>query len=190
VVHIMQPAIREYYHLEEIWGGKNVRLKIGEVNTKLVKASEPDTRKGSDLDSVRPQPKRAPAKKRVSREVVEQKAGNRTAAFQRVAGKNPARKKPAFSRDSTAPASKTIVVKPAGKPAPKASAKIAGKPAAKSAAAKRPAAKKAAPKAAPRSAAKAAPKAAPRSAPKAAPRAAAKPAAKPARKTVRKTSGA
>lgn len=27
VVHIMQPAIRAYYNLEEIWGGKPVRLK-------------------------------------------------------------------------------------------------------------------------------------------------------------------
>ena len=25
VAHIMQPAIRDYYHLEEIWGGKTVR---------------------------------------------------------------------------------------------------------------------------------------------------------------------
>ncbi|MGA8515502.1 MAG: ribosome silencing factor, partial [Burkholderiaceae bacterium] len=29
VVHIMQPAIRTYYHLEEIWGDKPVRLKLG-----------------------------------------------------------------------------------------------------------------------------------------------------------------
>ncbi|UOD49196.1 ribosome silencing factor [Orrella daihaiensis] len=29
VVHIMQPAIRQYYNLEEIWGGKPVRMKIG-----------------------------------------------------------------------------------------------------------------------------------------------------------------
>ena len=29
VAHIMQPAIREYYHLEEIWGGKPVRMKTG-----------------------------------------------------------------------------------------------------------------------------------------------------------------
>ena len=42
VAHIMQPAIRDYYHLEEIWGGKNVRMKVGEVKTGLVKASEPD----------------------------------------------------------------------------------------------------------------------------------------------------
>ena len=29
VVHVMQPAIRQYYHLEEIWGDKPVRLKHG-----------------------------------------------------------------------------------------------------------------------------------------------------------------
>jgi len=29
VAHIMQPAIRDYYRLEEIWGGKPVRMKIG-----------------------------------------------------------------------------------------------------------------------------------------------------------------
>jgi len=29
VAHIMQPAIRQYYHLEEIWGDKPVRLRAG-----------------------------------------------------------------------------------------------------------------------------------------------------------------
>jgi ribosome-associated protein len=29
VVHIMQPAIRAYYKLEEIWGGKPVRMVLG-----------------------------------------------------------------------------------------------------------------------------------------------------------------
>jgi ribosome-associated protein len=29
VVHIMQPAIRQYYNLEEVWGGKAVRVKLG-----------------------------------------------------------------------------------------------------------------------------------------------------------------
>lgn len=27
VVHVMQPAVRRYYGLEEIWGGKPVRMK-------------------------------------------------------------------------------------------------------------------------------------------------------------------
>ena len=29
VVHVMQPAIRSYYHLEELWGETPVRLKFG-----------------------------------------------------------------------------------------------------------------------------------------------------------------
>ncbi len=149
VVHIMQPAIREYYHLEEIWGGKTVRLKIGEINTRLVKASEPEPapKRARKLkaevraghDAVRPARTRnaardaaaeiapAPAKRasaptsrtapsaQPAREVVEKKATNRSAAFKRVAAKTPARKTP--SRVSTAPATKTIVVKAAGQSA-------------------------------------------------------------------------
>src|SRR5512134_2231488 len=30
VAHIMQPSIREYYRLEEIWGGKPVKVKLGD----------------------------------------------------------------------------------------------------------------------------------------------------------------
>ena len=28
VIHVMQPAIRQYYNLEEIWGDKPVRVKL------------------------------------------------------------------------------------------------------------------------------------------------------------------
>lgn len=31
VVHIMQPAIRQYYALEEVWGGKPVRVKLADA---------------------------------------------------------------------------------------------------------------------------------------------------------------
>ena len=55
VVHLMQPGIREYYHLEEIWGDKPVRLKLESSPPRLVKASEPE-----------PAPSRAPAKKKVA----------------------------------------------------------------------------------------------------------------------------
>src|ERR1041384_8205001 len=41
VVHVMQPAIRDFYHLEEIWGEKQVKLKIDSTPRKLVKAEEP-----------------------------------------------------------------------------------------------------------------------------------------------------
>jgi ribosome-associated protein len=34
VVHIMQPVIRQYYNLEEIWGGKPVRVKLLPASTR------------------------------------------------------------------------------------------------------------------------------------------------------------
>ena len=42
VVHVMQPTFRDYYHLEELWGDKPVRVKLHGGETGLVKASEPD----------------------------------------------------------------------------------------------------------------------------------------------------
>ena len=54
VAHIMQPAIRQYYHLEELWGDTPVRLKLGAAKP-VVKAEVPE---------VAAAPKRkAPAKK-------------------------------------------------------------------------------------------------------------------------------
>jgi ribosome-associated protein len=44
VVHIMQPTIRQYYNLEEIWGEKPVRLKFGAPRP-LVKAEVPAAKK-------------------------------------------------------------------------------------------------------------------------------------------------
>ena len=40
VAHIMQPSIRDYYRLEEIWGGKPVAIKLNTKTGGLVKASE------------------------------------------------------------------------------------------------------------------------------------------------------
>jgi len=36
IIHIMQPAIRQYYHLEEIWGGKTVRVRLGAPDLPLI----------------------------------------------------------------------------------------------------------------------------------------------------------
>ena len=41
VVHIMQPSIRQYYHLEEIWGDKPVRIKLGAPKPKSAVKEEP-----------------------------------------------------------------------------------------------------------------------------------------------------
>jgi ribosome-associated protein len=69
VVHIMQPAIREYYHLEEIWGGKPVKMKLGaDQPLRLVKASEEPPHAAEKPASARylaaekPAARKAPAK--------------------------------------------------------------------------------------------------------------------------------
>jgi ribosome-associated protein len=119
VAHIMQPAIREYYHLEEIWGGKAVRMKVAEATTRLVKASEPEPppraakRPATQAGAGKPAPRKAaPAP------VAAKKVANRTAAYKRVAAKAPARK----AAPAHAPARKA-----AARPARKAGSKPAGK---------------------------------------------------------------
>jgi ribosome-associated protein len=99
VAHIMQPSTRDYYHLEEIWGDKPVKMKIDGAPLGLVKAAEPKpaARKvvarsaPGKTESTPP----APAKKRASA-----KAPARTAAPKQVSRtvgvkKAPARKAPA-----------------------------------------------------------------------------------------------
>jgi ribosome-associated protein len=134
VAHILQPAMREYYNLEEIWGGKAVKMKMGDKATGLVKASEPDVapRKGaakpaagkapaktggsktaaSKASSNAPSkaPSKSPARKAAPRSTDAQKQANRTAAFKRVAAKSPARKAGSAARPAAAkkaPARKT-----------------------------------------------------------------------------------
>ncbi|MES2283143.1 MAG: ribosome silencing factor [Pseudomonadota bacterium] len=41
VAHIMQPTIRQYYHLEELWGDKPIKQKLG-APAPLPKASKPE----------------------------------------------------------------------------------------------------------------------------------------------------
>nr|WP_295641760.1 ribosome silencing factor [uncultured Methylibium sp.] len=130
VAHIMQPAIRQYYHLEEIWGGKAVKMKFGETTTRLVKASEPE-------------PERKPAsRKSASRKSASRKAAPRNADSRKPATA-PAKKKPAApARQAAAPARKAA--KPfAGRAPAKAPAKKAPARQVESRAA--PAKKKAAP---------------------------------------------
>jgi ribosome-associated protein len=104
VAHIMQPSIRDYYNLEEIWGGKAVRLKLGEKASGLVKASEPEppaapapakrpaAKKPAARTAAKTTAKTPAAKKATARKTDAQKQADRTAAFKRVAAKSPARK--------------------------------------------------------------------------------------------------
>ncbi len=148
VVHVMQPAIRQYYRLEEIWGDKPVRLKLGAAKPRKVTASE-------DASAGAPTPaKKAAARKGAAKRAAPaaaQDADDSLPARPRAAARAPAKKAPAKRTGASAA------------PAPKAAAKTtraaagktavgktaAGKTAAGKTAAKTPAARKSAARTAP-----------------------------------------
>jgi ribosome-associated protein len=136
VAHIMQPAIRQYYRLEEIWGETPVRLKLGAA--KPVKAAESG-------DATSAKKKAAPRKKAAAAEaeVPARKPGrSKVAAAASAAAPAPAKKSAGKAAPVKAAATKTPAKAPA-KTATKAATKAA---AAKTAAGKSPAPKSAAPK--------------------------------------------
>ena len=140
VAHIMQPAIRDYYHLEEIWGAKPVRLKGGPVRSSALPKASEATRAPVPAPATAKKPPRPAARAGASAP----KARSPGAA--RKSAKAPA-KPVGRTVGKTAGRTGTQVVarKPtAGKPAPTRAAAAKKKPAAKRAApAARPAARKA-----------------------------------------------
>jgi ribosome-associated protein len=105
VAHVMQPVIRQYYHLEEIWGEKPVRTKHG--------ATKPETAKPA-----KPAAKKAAAKTAPSRSA-------------KATVKSQAKAQPAVAPKAPAKTSNRAPVKPAAKVASKAPAKTATKTIAK-----------------------------------------------------------
>jgi len=140
VAHVMQPTIRSYYNLEEIWGDKPVRLKLGApVRLKLgapkpaepvrkpvakKKANVSAGRTPTRRDSVPVGPMGSEALKPTRKVPAKSSAKPATKAAGKSLGKTLV-KPPATSRIK--PASKSV-----GKPASKPSAKSSAKPAAKS----------------------------------------------------------
>ena len=123
VCHIMQPVIRQYYRLEEIWGATPVRLKLGAAKCKP-----------AELDAKKLAAKLAVEKAASANTVVEKKPAAKKAAAKKpatktaAAGAKPAAKKPA-AKKVAAKTIKTVVVKPS---VPRtAKAETAAKPAAK-----------------------------------------------------------
>jgi ribosome-associated protein len=133
VVHVMQPTIREYYHLEEIWGGKPVNMKIESGVTKLVKASAPD----------KPAPARKPAVKKAAAAPAAKKVAAKAPAVKAAAKKSPTATR-AAPRKPTAPAPRATVTRVVGvKKAPAKSPAAKKAPVARKAVATKTAAKKA-----------------------------------------------
>ena len=102
VVHIMQPQIRQYYNLEEIWGEKPVRLKFGAPKPVVAKPAKAE-----------PAAKKPAAKKPAAKKA----APAKTAGAAKKAA--PAAKKAAPAAKKAAPAAKKVAAKSAAKPAAK-----------------------------------------------------------------------
>ena len=104
VVHIMQPAIRAYYRLEELWGEKEIKLGAATrsatgAKTTLVKASSHITKTAvkktarTKVSDIKASDTKAPAKKAVAEKTaVTKSAGTKTPAKKAVAKKTVAKK--------------------------------------------------------------------------------------------------
>lgn len=126
VAHVMQPAIRQYYNLEEIWGEKPVRLKLGAPKPAQPAAkAAPAARKAE-----------APSLRRSSAVKTAERAAKAESA--KAAARKPAPKPAPKAAPAKAPAAK--------KAAPAKAAPAKASPARKAAPAKAPAAKVPAPR--------------------------------------------
>ena len=122
VVHIMQPTFRQYYNLEELWGEKPVRMKLGAAKPAMPESAKVAAKKTAA--KVEPTNlRRSNAAKKGVAEAFPSKAALKKAA-------------------EKAPAKKAVVKKPAAKKVPTVVIKSTVKPAAKKAAAKKAPAKK------------------------------------------------
>jgi ribosome-associated protein len=123
VVHVMQPAIRQYYHLEDLWGDKPLRVKHGAE--KPVARATPN--KPEEASAKPTSLKRSSAAKKGAAEAFPSKAQQQKAAA-KTAGKKASA--PSKTTGGKSPARK--VAKPAPKVvkvnAPKPAGKSAGKP--------------------------------------------------------------
>lgn len=134
VVHIMQPAIRQYYRLEEIWGEKPVRVKLGGAKVSKRTASE---------DASQEAPAATPAKKPSVRKTASTSKTSGTTETKTSTTKP--RAASTRSASSANPASSASAAKKASAKTPMTTTKVAGGAAA--AVKKAPARKPAAPKA-------------------------------------------
>jgi ribosome-associated protein len=86
VVHVMQPAIRQYYNLEELWGDKAVKMKFGAETTLLPKASSQKNPAAKKVAAKKtPATKAAQAKKTVARKAPANKAAAKKAPAKKAA---------------------------------------------------------------------------------------------------------
>jgi ribosome-associated protein len=123
VAHIMQPAIRDYYHLEEIWGSKPVKMKIDTEVKLLPKASPPDRKAPAKKAAAKKPSARPTVGRSAAGPVTAKKPATKTAAVKKAAPRKAAAKKAVMRTVGVkSPPAKPPAVKKAAakKPAPRA----------------------------------------------------------------------
>lgn len=101
VVHIMQPAIRQYYNLEELWGAKPIDMKALEkpkAGAKKPAAKKPAAKKAAAEKEIvvkTPSAKKPATKRTAVKSTATKTPATKTAAAKKPAAKKPAAKKPA-----------------------------------------------------------------------------------------------
>jgi ribosome-associated protein len=122
VVHIMQPAIRVYYKLEEIWGGKPVRMVLGGGRPARAEP-EPEPEPEPEQAVAEAAPRKAPARKTATKTAraatgAASGAGRKTAAKTaakstgRSGAKSAAKSAKSAAAPRRAPAAKSASAKP------------------------------------------------------------------------------
>ncbi len=129
IVHIMQPAIRAYYRLEEIWGEKEVKFGAAKRTTKKSSDDEEEAPKrtvsrhlsASQTTVDDDEPKKAPRKTAVTRSTAAKAPAKKTAAKKAVGKtiKVATTKTAAAYKKEKAPAKKAPAKKVASKAASK-----------------------------------------------------------------------
>ncbi|OOV09192.1 ribosome silencing factor [Rhodoferax fermentans] len=149
VVHVMQPSYRTYYNLEELWGEKPVRLKLGAAKPVVAKAVKTPAAPTQPARAAKPETslRRSSAAKKGLEDAFPSKAqlkkqeeAKAAAAKKVVAKASPTRVRGTKDAETVAkPRIKTLVVNAPSKPAAKKSAaksapaKRAAKPASRKA---------------------------------------------------------
>lgn len=124
VVHIMQPNIRQYYHLEDLWGDKPVRLKFGAdkpavaAPAKAAPEAKPATSMKRSSAAKKGVMEAYPSKAQVKKTAAKTAAAKTKAPAKRVVAKKPVAKTPAKTiKVGKPPAKKAAAKAPARKPA-------------------------------------------------------------------------
>jgi ribosome-associated protein len=121
----MQPQLRQYYNLEEIWGDKPVRIELGGTGKRgLPKASEGYDDEEDEAEDVTPA-KRRTTKPKLAGERPTKAAAPAKKAPAKTAAKKPATKRAAGTAKSATKTATKTVAKTATKTATKTAAKRA-----------------------------------------------------------------